>query len=170
MPTPANFLDLTGKRFHRLLVIERAPNRSGRVAWSCICDCGNTKDIVSINLVHEKTKSCGCLRDERTVKSNTKHGNASRNKKLPSSYNVWRNMHQRCNNPNNHSHKWYGGRGINVCHRWSTFQNFYSDMGDRPKNRSLDRIDNNGNYEPSNCRWATYHEQRVNSRPKGSCF
>lgn len=92
-----------------------------------------------------------------------KHGHRTKYRKTPT-YHSWAKMKTRCNNPHAHNYEYYGGRGITVCERWSSFKNFLEDMGERPENKTLDRIDPNGNYEPSNCRWATAKEQRVNQR------
>lgn len=150
------FVDLVGKRFGSLVVIERAPQKSkGNTTWKCRCDCGETRDIQGGALIAGITSSCGCLR----IKMITKHG-----MEATPIYNLWASMKARCSNPNSRFYKDYGGRGITVCERWEIFENFYADMGDRPEGLSLDRIDNNKGYSPDNCRWATKLQQRRNTR------
>lgn len=151
--------NLAGIIFNRLKVIEIDTAKKNRVHWFCKCDCGNIVSVAACDLKASHTKSCGCLNQVLRVVNNTKHGYT----RTPT-YNVWSNMHARCSNQNRRDFKNYGGRGISICERWNFFSNFLNDMGEKPNKLSLDRIDNNGNYEPKNCRWATASEQRKNQR------
>ncbi len=125
----------------------------------CRCECGAVKNVPSFSLVSGHTKSCGCLRTNILVQLNRTHGLHNTDV-----YKAWSNMIGRCRNKNNVYYRCYGGRGINVCDRWlNSFENFYKDVGDRPSSlHSLDRIDNDGDYTPENCRWATVKEQSRN--------
>lgn len=154
--------DLTSMKFHRLTVLERAAQEEkGPVKWLCRCDCGAELVTTSHEITRGRTKSCGCYRSDQFVKMNTKHGMY----KSPE-YNSWDAMIQRCRNPLGKKYHHYGGRGITVCERWlNSFDDFYADMGPKPTPKhSIDRIDNDGNYEPGNCRWATQSEQNFNTR------
>lgn len=150
--------DLTGLTFGRLYVLERAgSNKWGNALWRCKCSCGKETVVNNGNLRAGNTRSCGCLYRESTYIHDL-HGTPE--------YHTWQSMNGRCHNPNNQSFDRYGGRGISVCDRWRySFVNFLADMGKRPTpDHSIDRINNDGNYEPGNCHWATKSEQSRNTR------
>lgn len=150
-------LNLVGEKYGRLTVLSKhGKNKRGEISWLCRCDCGTVKPIIAGHLRKGNTKSCGCYHRDAV----TSHGMT----KMPT-FRSWESMKQRCLNPNNRAYSEYGGRGIKVHSQWiDSFDTFLSDMGDRPKGTSLDRIDVNGDYTPSNCRWATRSEQQRNKR------
>lgn len=157
------YIDITGKKFNRWTVLARADNTAGGQAqWLCKCDCGNMKILTSVVIRRGMSKSCGCYRLEMESTINLKHGHTSNG--VSPTYHSWVNMKSRCNCRTNIGFENYGGRGISVCERWNKFENFLSDMGDKPKGKSLDRIDTNGNYCKENCRWASNKEQGRNKR------
>ncbi len=152
-----------GQIFDRWTVIKGPIKRSSASRlyyYKCRCVCGYTSDVGSHALVHGLSKSCGCLTREAFVERLYTHG---RSKTLE--HVSWASMKSRCSNKNFDCYKKYGARGIRVCKRWTKFENFYADMGPRPSvDHSLDRVDNSGDYEPGNCRWATREQQARNRR------
>ena len=153
-------INITGQRFGRLLVIEQSFDRPSSFArWLCRCDCGSTTVVFSISLRSGRTRSCGCLHSETARKQMTTHG-----KTHTQVYEAWHNMWQRCTNKNYPGWKYYGGRGINAFEEWRPFEAFHAYVGEPPPGTSLDRINNDGNYEPGNVRWATQSQQLANRR------
>lgn len=151
--------DLSAQSFGRLTVIARADSISGHATWLCRCECGQEKVIRAKSLLAGQTKSCGCQRNACS------HGHA-RLKAHSAEYRTWVSIRQRCYQPSHVSFPNYGGRGIKVCARWrNSFEAFLADMGPRPDGHWIERKDNDGNYEPSNCIWATPLEQARNKRP-----
>ena len=156
-------IDLTGHRFGRLTVIERAENKGKRVCWRCHCDCGNICIVRGYHLTLGKIKSCGCLQKEQ------RHNHLQHGMSHSPIYEIWHTIKQRCLNPNNKSYQYYGERGISIYTEWvENFQVFYDYVSQLPhfgeKGYSLDRIDNEKGYEPDNLRWATRKEQNCNQR------
>ena len=157
-------LDLTGKVFDQLTVIEPCGRLRGGILWRCKCACGNFREVISANLVRGVTKSCGCRRLEYYQKKNRKHGHAAQGANSRT-YRSWVEAKDRCFNKNSTGYPMYGGRGITMSPKWTDdYPAFLADMGDRPAGRTLDRYPNrNGHYEPGNCRWATPREQSRNT-------
>ncbi len=155
-------LDLKNQKFNRLTVLECIGYEGKRKLWKCRCDCGNIVNVVTFRLTTNKIKSCGCLRNEKLIERSTKH-----NMRYSRIYNTWRSMRSRCSNPKNSAYKNYGGRNIKVCDEWqNSFKAFceWSLKNGYKDDLTIDRINNDGNYEPSNCRWVDRKIQNNNTR------
>lgn len=162
---PTKHIIIPGTRFGRLVVLEESPVRKyNYVSWRCRCDCGQETIVTGVSLRLGNTRSCGCLQRETAENSRLTHGHSTGYRVTPT-YKCWLAMNDRCRNPNNKGYRNYGGRGIMVCERWKTFENFLADMGERPRRGlSIDRRENNLGYAPDNCEWATRAAQSRNRR------
>lgn len=162
IPSHPRFIDHTGDRFGRWTVLSYHTNTAHRqYRWFCRCDCGTKRSVLGYMLRAGRSTSCGCWKDQKTGARSKTHGRSG-----SPEHNAWMHMNDRCYNKSSKEYRSYGGRGIRVCLRWRrSFANFFKDMGSKiSPQHSLDRVDNNGNYEPSNCRWATRKQQARNTR------
>ncbi len=166
-------IDIKDQRFGRLVAQSfEGFSHNGYPRWLCLCDCGKTLVTRAHYLRGGKTRSCGCLKSDNMRRvgkehpGNVHHGHARELTGSSRTYGSWKAMISRCTNPRNVGYYNYGGRGIKVCERWQSFPNFLADMGERPNDRTLDRFDNNKDYAPGNCRWATRLQQTQNRRPR----
>lgn len=155
------FIDLSGQKFGKLRANKLAgKTRTNQLLWECTCDCGNTTVTQGAHLRSGNTTSCGCHKRSVLPNRTTTHGQANKT----ATYRSWKAMRNRCNNPNSKDYHNYGGRGIAVCERWDRYENFLSDMGEKPDGFSIERKDVNGDYTPENCTWIPHREQSRNKQ------
>lgn len=158
-------LDIQGKKFGRLTPVSkvRIPSKyrkNGTAGWVCRCKCGGFIDVLTVSLTKGIVRSCGCLVSETTIAKNKARKKPY--KTNTPTYISWKSMKARCLNKNATSYEYYGAKGVTICDKWLTYQNFLNDMGERPDGMTIDRIDAFGNYKPSNCKWSTRLEQNQN--------
>ena len=158
------FIDMTGRVFGRWTVLS-CVKRGGRTAlrWRCRCSCGTEALVQGNHLRNGHSQSCGCFSVDMAIATHTTHGSAKKGARTKT-YKAWTAMRYRCTDPEHPSWENYGGRGITVCERWLDFANFLADMGEKPGRKSLERVDNDGGYSPSNCIWADQSAQMRNTR------
>ncbi len=163
MARTSNVVDMVGQTYGRLLILreDSARDTNGGIKWLCACDCGATKAISGLQLRRGDTISCGCANSERMRFSPPQRTHGMSGTKT---HKVWIAMRRRCNEENHQDYPYYGGRGIQVCDRWMRFENFFEDMGRCPRGSTIERKDVDGDYEPSNCEWATRTSQMNNTR------
>lgn len=154
-------IDLTGEKFGKWEVLKRDDNLNGKPGWLCRCECGTIRVVSGSNLRMGASCNCGCVRSEKIEARNTTHGRSETRL-----YKIWCGVKERTANPKNPAYKWYGERGVSMCDEWQDFTEFekWADRSGYASHLSLDRINNSGNYEPNNCRWATPKQQANNTR------